>query len=176
LLRGHWRPATTHKTAPPSAGERRGDDRSAAGTARARGENDMTEMPKNVVRLPPDLIAKCEVYAREVAAYYTSHGDDREACLPWSRDEFDLEYLRTWLASRKNAGRLIDIDTCEIGCWYAYDADPYGLTPDLSDEMKQIGKNRFVRSAESHGWVCEDDLPLEKVKAMYDRIEREYAA
>jgi hypothetical protein len=45
----------------------------------------------------------------------------------------------------------------------------------LNEEMRQVGTNRFVRSAESRGWVHEGDLPLEKGRAMYDRIKREYA-
>jgi hypothetical protein len=42
--------------------------------------------------------------------------------------------------------------------------------------MKQIGTNRWVRSRESCGWINEEDLPLEKVKAIYPRIEREREA
>jgi len=51
------------------------------------------------------------------------------------------------------AGRAIDIETCEIGKWEAYDADPYGYQ-ELHPEMQQIGTNCFVRSPESRGWVC----------------------
>jgi hypothetical protein len=80
------------------------------------------------------------------------------------------------VASRKEAGRKIDIETCELGRWFAQDADPYGLRQakgQFPEAMDQIGRHHFVRSTESAGWVCEDDLPIEKVRAMYDRIERE---
>ena len=89
------------------------------------------------------------------------------------------EQLQEWLASRADAGRAVDIETCELGRWPANDFDPYGIREmlgELSEQMCQIGTNRFVRSPESRGWVCEDDLPPAKVKAMYARIERERAA
>jgi hypothetical protein len=57
--------------------------------------------------------------------------------------------------------------------WAAYDADPYGARPDLPEEMKQVGTNRFVRSPESRGWVWEGDLPHASGHAMYERIHRE---
>jgi hypothetical protein len=93
--------------------------------------------------------------------------------LPWSSNEFTPDYLREWLASREEAGRKIDIETCEIGCWYTCLADPYGLHPDVPEEFQQIGRMHFVRSAESHGWISRRDLPPAKRKAMDDRIERE---
>jgi hypothetical protein len=132
----------------------------------------MTEDPKApVVHLSDELIAKCEDWAAKVAAHYGS-GDVLHA-MPWTRDQMTPEEMQEWVASRKEAGRQIDIATCELGRWYAYDADPYGADPDLPEEMQQVGTNRFVRSPESRGWVCEDDLPLDKVEAMYDRIHRE---
>ena len=80
--------------------------------------------------------------------------------------------IREWLASRKEAGLKIDIKTCEVGSWHAYDLDPYGLDPDLPEELQQIGRNHFVRSPESRGWISVDDLPPEKIDALYDRFER----
>jgi hypothetical protein len=133
---------------------------------------------KNLITLSPEIIARCRAWGREVADYYTSHGDDREACLPWSRDEFDPAFLRAWLASREEAGRAIDIETCELGRWAAQDADPYGIREmlgELPEEMYQVGTNRFVRSPESHGWISEDDLPPDKFEAMYARIRREWS-
>ena len=98
-------------------------------------------------------------------------GDDLHV-MPWTRDLLTPEEMQQWVASREEAGRKIDIETCELGCWYAYDCDPYGADPDLPEEMKQIGTNRFVCSPESHGWVHEGDLPLASFKAMYERIRR----
>ena len=43
----------------------------------------------------------------------------------------------------------------------------------LLEEAFQVGTNRCVGSPESNGWIREDDLPPEKVKAVYHRIERD---
>jgi hypothetical protein len=76
-----------------------------------------------------------------------------------------------FLASRKAAGQVIDIEICEIGLWSAYTLDPYGVEH-LPDEARTIGLCYFVRSAESDGWVCQCDLPENGVRALYERIER----
>jgi hypothetical protein len=112
----------------------------------------------HIVRLPDHLIEKCKAWANEVVAHYTS-GEDREANLPWTREDLTLEEFRRWVATREEAGLKIDIETCELGRWYAYDCDPYGANANLSEEMRQVGTNRFVRSPESRGWVHEGDLP-----------------
>lgn len=98
------------------------------------------------------------------------------SALPWTRDLMTDDEFRHWVSTRKEAGRAIDIETCELGQWGALDADPYGVRPDLPEEMKQVGRNRFVRSPESRGWVCEDDLPLASLKALYARMDREWEA
>jgi hypothetical protein len=106
--------------------------------------------------------------------------DEELHLMPWRGVEYmrSKEELETWLASRKVAGRAIDIETCELGYWKADDCDPYHvralIEPDY--EWQQIGTNRFVRSPESRGWVWEGDLPTEKARAMYARIQREWEA
>jgi hypothetical protein len=77
-----------------------------------------------------------------------------------------------FLANRKAAGQVIDVETCEVAIWSAQTLDPYGVEPDLLPEERQIGSCCFVRSAESDGWVCQYDLPQDKVRALYARIER----
>ena len=86
--------------------------------------------------------------------------------MPWKREDQDLtlEEYEWWVASRKEAGLKIDIETCELGYWYTCYDDAYGLREakgDLPEAIKQEaqlhGVNRFVRSPESRGWVCEDD-------------------
>ncbi len=131
-----------------------------------------------VVRIPDNLIEKCRTWAEEMVARHLE-GEDRGALLPWSCDEFTPEQLRDWLASCEAAGAAIDIETCELGRWYANDCDPYGireLLGELPEEAYQIGTNRFVRSSQSRGWVHEGDLPADKGRAMYARIEREWQA
>jgi len=95
--------------------------------------------------------------------------------MPWTCHLMTAHELQWWVASRKDAGRIIDIETCELGRWYASDLDPYGVSRD-PDLYVQVGTNRFVRSPESNGWISEKDLPVEKFKAMYDRIHREFEA
>jgi hypothetical protein len=102
--------------------------------------------------------------------------DDEINRMPWTRELMGHAEFQEWLASRKAAGAAIDIETCELGRWHAYDADPYGARPDLPEEMQQIGSTRWVRSPESRGWVNEEDLPEASGIAMYDRIHREWDA
>ena len=109
----------------------------------------------------------------------TFEDDDGINRMPWTHRQITIAEFEQWVASRKEAGRGIDIEICERAAWPAYDCDPYGLRErkgDLPEEMQQVGTNRFVRSPESSGWIWEGDLPVEKAKAMYDRIHREYEA
>jgi hypothetical protein len=101
--------------------------------------------------------------------------EDEIQRMPWTRDLMTDDELKRWVESRKEAGLAINIDSCELGRWYANDLDPYGVSRD-PDLYVQVGTNRFVRSPESDGWVNEGDLPVEKVWAMYDRIDREWEA
>jgi hypothetical protein len=100
---------------------------------------------------------------------------DKITALPWTRDQLTPQEYRQWVASRKEAGREIDIETCEVDAWYAIDFDPYGADPDLPIEYQIIGKNRFVRSPRSRGWVHEDNLPDATRRALYERCDREAA-
>jgi hypothetical protein len=52
--------------------------------------------------------------------------------MPWTRDLRTKEGLHQWVASREEAGRVIDVQNCELGHWYAYDADPYGVNPETA--------------------------------------------
>jgi hypothetical protein len=100
--------------------------------------------------------------------------DDEMTEMPWTRDRMTLAEFEQWVATREEAGRDIDIETCEVRSWYAIDMDPYGIKKARGEEpYEQIGTNRFVRSPESRGWVWEADLPREKAHALYDRIHRE---
>jgi hypothetical protein len=100
--------------------------------------------------------------------------DDEMTEMPWTRDRMTLAEFEQWVATREEAGRDIDIETCEIRTWYILDEDPYGIEKARGKEpYPQIGKSGFVRSPESRGWVWEADLGPEKYDAMYDRIHRE---
>jgi hypothetical protein len=91
-----------------------------------------------------------------------------------TRDPLTHEELRQWLASRKDAGRLIDVETCEIVRMPACDDDPYGIRRRLGeDPYDQWGKNFFVCSPDTNDWIWEGDLPSEKRQALYARLKRE---
>jgi hypothetical protein len=83
-----------------------------------------------------------------------------------------------WLASRKEAGRKVDVETCEVVCWVADYAHPYGIREVdgvlQPAENEYTDKYNFVRSPETDGWVCEGDLPQDKAIALMQRIERDW--
>ena len=74
-----------------------------------------------------------------------------------------------FLANRKAAAQVIDVETCKIDWWWANILDPYGVYPDCDRHVDRV---TFVRSPETEGWVSEDDLPEDKARALYARIER----
>jgi hypothetical protein len=84
----------------------------------------------------------------------------------------ELQRREKILAECEAAGKAIDVETCEIIHTYADDLDPYNL----GCESYQSGRNLFVWSADSDGWVWEGDLPEAKQRALLARIERERAA
>src|ERR1700680_3788141 len=86
--------------------------------------------------------------------------------------EMPEDELQRWLASREEAGRVIDIETCELDLCSVQTLDPYGVR-DLPPEMRQVGAIHFVRSPTSNGWISQYDLPVEKMKALHDRIARD---
>jgi hypothetical protein len=75
-------------------------------------------------------------------------------------------------AERKKAGEAIDVETCEMDSREVTYCDWYGSDPDPLWEGETC-QARFVRSKATDGWVCAYDLPEEKRKALYARMERE---
>jgi hypothetical protein len=139
------------------------------------GDDKMTKV--HMVTLSKEEMEKCKEHAEEVIAHYTA-GDDRMANLPWTNGDLSLEEFKAWVASRAEAGKAVDIETCDLGDWHTYVIDSYGVRAragQLSEEMQQIGRNRFVRSPGSKGWVCEDDLSPASREALRARIRREAA-
>ena len=80
--------------------------------------------------------------------------------------------LKQWLAERKEAGKAIDVATCEITWTYGQILDPYGVLR-LTPEENCVGRCVFVRSPESDVWVSLCDLPKESAIALHQRIARE---
>jgi hypothetical protein len=62
-------------------------------------------------------------------------------------------------AARKEAGLKIDPATAEVDWTYAQTLDPYGIDPDLPEELQQIGRAYFACSPGSDVWVEFGDLP-----------------
>jgi hypothetical protein len=84
-----------------------------------------------------------------------------------------------YVANRKEAGRIIDIETCEIARWNTFYFDPYRTypfdddpTPELEQCREYMVQCYWVRSEESDGWIVEHDLPPEKQQAMPRQYER----
>jgi hypothetical protein len=64
-----------------------------------------------------------------------------------------------WLAIRKEAALHIDPETAEVMWTWGETLDPYGIEPDLPNELRQIGREYFARSPGSDVWVWFGDLP-----------------
>jgi hypothetical protein len=85
----------------------------------------------------------------------------------------EFEEKERWEAGRREVGKRIDIETCEIARFYCGFPDVYGIgLPNYNCGERFL----FVRSSEEEGWVFEGDLPQEKRKALDARIDRELAA
>jgi hypothetical protein len=87
--------------------------------------------------------------------------------MPWTHELMTDAEFAEWVASRKEAGQAINIETCELGSWYADDMNPYD---DQSSEGDWTSRHRFVRAPESRGWVHEGDLPPDAACALCARM------
>ena len=83
--------------------------------------------------------------------------------------------LREFRSIRKEAGQHIDPETAEVEWWYAQTLDPYGIDPDLPEELRQVGRDYFVRSPESDIWVWFGDLPEATWTALWERHKQKLA-
>ena len=69
------------------------------------------------------------------------------------------EDVRSFLSLRKEAARCIDPATAEVISIYAQTMDPYGIDPDLPEELQCVGREYFARAPGSDLWVWFGDLP-----------------
>ena len=74
-------------------------------------------------------------------------------------EQIETGVVEQWLTIRKEAGQQIDPETAEVDWNYAYTLDPYGVDPDLPEELQQVGREYFARSPGSDVWVSFHDLP-----------------
>ena len=83
--------------------------------------------------------------------------------------------VRQFLAIREEAGQDIDPATAEVDWMYVQTMDPYGIDPDLPDELKQLGRDYFARSPGSDIWVWFGDLPKATRTALWERHKQKLA-
>jgi hypothetical protein len=72
-----------------------------------------------------------------------------------------------WLDERKREALLIDPATAEVDWSYELTLDPYGVIPDLPEELQQVGREYFARRPGSDVWVHFGDLPDEVRKKLW---------
>ena len=86
------------------------------------------------------------------------------------------EECQEFLSTRREAGKHIDPTTAEVEWDYGEIMDPYGIDPDLPDELKCSGRIYFARSPGSDIWVCFDDLPEAVCGALWERHGHQLAS
>ena len=69
--------------------------------------------------------------------------------------------VHQWLGIRKDEALKIDPATAEVTWRYALTLDPYGVRPELPEEVRQVGREYFARAPGSEVWVHFHDLPDE---------------
>ena len=76
---------------------------------------------------------------------------------------------KEWLAIRREAALRIDPATAEVFWTYAQTLDPYGIDPEMPDELRQVGREYFARSPGSDVWVWFGDLPEKVADALWEK-------
>ena len=88
--------------------------------------------------------------------------------MPFTAKLLTMDELKEWVASRRAAGRAINVETCEVKFWPSNFTDPYDINAYKAQDVRQI--HYFVRDGESCGWIHLDELPHEKIKALKARL------
>jgi hypothetical protein len=76
--------------------------------------------------------------------------------------------VEQWLQIRKEGGKKIDAETAEVTWIYGLTVDPYGVIPDLPEELRQVGREEFARAPGSDIWVHFSDLPDETRSRLWE--------
>jgi hypothetical protein len=77
-----------------------------------------------------------------------------------------------FLSIRREAGLKIDPATAEVDWWYAQTLDPYGVDPDLPEELRSVGREYFACSPGSDVWVWFEDLPDATQNALWEKHKK----
>jgi len=80
--------------------------------------------------------------------------------------------VEQWLQIRKDAGLELDPETAEVTWSYAQTLDPHGVSPDVPEDLHQVGREYFARSPGSDIWVSFGDLPHETEDTLCESLLR----
>jgi hypothetical protein len=83
--------------------------------------------------------------------------------------------IEEWLAVRKLEALKIDPGTAELSWCYAETMDPYGVAPDLPEELQQVGREYFARRPDGDKWIWFGDLPDDVREKLWERYGRKLA-
>src|SRR6266446_3984819 len=87
----------------------------------------------------------------------------------------DNHNMEQFLKARKKAALHIDPETAEVDWAYGQIMHPYGIDPELPDELQCIGRIYFARSPGSELWVCFGDLSEAVRDALWERHKQQLA-
>ena len=77
--------------------------------------------------------------------------------------------------ARRQAGLMIDPNSAEVDWWYIQIMDPYGIDPELPEELQCVGRGYFARSLDGDVWVSLYDLPEATRDALWEKHKHQLA-
>src|SRR5215208_7073171 len=80
-----------------------------------------------------------------------------------------------FLTIRRKAAEHIDPETAEVDWTYAIIGDPYGIDPDMPEELQSVGRAYFARSPNSDIWVSFDDVPQGVASQLWNKHRHQLA-
>ena len=80
--------------------------------------------------------------------------------------------VEEFLTVRLEAAQHVDPETAEVDWHYGMGADPYGIDPDLPEELQQVERIYFARCPGSDIWVSFRDLPNTVREALWAKQDR----
>ena len=83
--------------------------------------------------------------------------------------------IENWLALRKLEALRIDPETAEVNWSWGEIMDPYGVDPDLPEELRCLGRVYFARRPAGDTWVCFYDLSDESRERLWQALSRRSA-
>jgi hypothetical protein len=106
-----------------------------------------------------------------------SDADHQNCCNESNAEQVETNPMTTeeWLAIRREAALQIDPETAEVEWCYAQTPDPYGITPDLTEDCRQVGREYFACAPGSDVWVWFGDLPTETRNALWGKHRHKLA-